>query len=214
MHAKGAGAHGYVEVTKDVSKWTKAKFLDSVGKRTPMFARFSTVAGEKGAADTERDPRGFALKFYTEEGNYDMVGNNTPIFFIRDPMKFPDFIHSQKKCPQTNIRDPNTAWDFWSLVPESYHQVTILMSDRGTPYGHRHMNGYSSHTYKWINAKNEVFYVKYHFKTDAGIKNFTGDEAAEMTKNDPEFATRDLFDHIAKGGVASWTWCIQIMPEA
>ena len=208
MHAKGAGAHGYVEVTADVTKWTKAKFLDTVGKRTPMFARFSTVAGERGAADTERDPRGFALKFYTEEGNYDMVGNNTPIFFIRDPMKFPDFIHSQKKCPQTNIRDANTAWDFWSLVPESYHQVTILMSERGTPYGYRHMNGYSSHTYKWINDKGEVFYVKYHYKTDAGIKNFTGDEAAEMTKKDPDFSTRDLFDHIAKGNVASWTWCI------
>lgn len=139
-----------------------------------MFARFSTVAGEKGSADTERDPRGFALKFYTEDGIFDMVGNNTPIFFIKDPLKFPDFIHSQKRNPKTNLRDPNMIWDFWSLSPESLHQVTILFSDRGTPDGFRHMNGYSSHTYRWINSANEVFYVKYHFKTDSGIKNLTG----------------------------------------
>ena len=147
-----------------------------------MFIRFSTVAGERGAADTARDPRGFAIKFYTEEGNYDMVGNNTPIFFIRDPVKFPDFIHSQKKHPHTNIRDPNSVWDFWSLSPEALHQITILFSDRGTPNGFRHMDGFSSHTYKWVNEQGEVFFVKYHFKTNQGIKNFTGPEAKEMEK--------------------------------
>lgn len=166
VHAKGAGAHGYFEVTHDVTKYTKAKFLNEVGKRTPLFTRFSTVAGEKGAADTERDPRGFAVKFYTEDGIFDMVGNNTPVFFVKDPLKFPDFIHSQKRHPQTNLRDPNMIWDFWSLSPESLHQVTILMSDRGTPDGFCHMNGYSSHTYRWVNEKGEVHYVKYHFKTD------------------------------------------------
>jgi catalase len=147
-------------------RFTKAKFLNQVGKRTPCFMRMSTVAGEKGSPDTARDPRGFAIKFYTEVGNYDMVGNNTPVFFIKDPIKFPDFIHSQKKSPQNHIRDPNTAWDFWSFSPEALHQITILFSDRGTPDGFRHMNGYSSHTYRWVNEKGEVFYVKYHFKTD------------------------------------------------
>jgi len=166
VHAKGAGAHGYLEVTHDVSKFCKAKFLNSIGKKTPLFLRFSTVAGENGSADCIRDPRGFAIKFYTEEGNYDMVGNNTPVFFIKDPMKFPDFIHSQKRNPQTNLSDPNMAWDFWTHTPDSLHQITILFSDRGTPDGFRHMNGYSSHTYKWVNEKGEVHYVKYHFKTD------------------------------------------------
>lgn len=156
-----------------IFRFTKAKFLNQISKRTPLFLRFSTVAGERGAADTERDPRGFAIKFYTEEGNYDMVGNNTPVFFIKDPMKFPDFIHSQKRNPQTNLHDPNMVWDFWSYSPEALHQITILFSDRGTPDGYRFMNGYSSHTYQWVNEKGEVHYVKYHFKTDQGIKNFT-----------------------------------------
>ncbi|CAG1006766.1 partial catalase, partial [Methanosarcinales archaeon] len=169
VHAKGAGAGGYFEVTADVTKYTKAKFLYEVGKRTEVFARFSTVGGEKGSADAERDPRGFALKFYTEEGNYDLVGNNTPVFFIRDPLKFPDFIHTQKRNPATNCKDPDMFWDFLSLTPESIHQVTILFSDRGIPATFRNMNGYSSHTFKWYNDKNEYFWVKYHFKTDQGI---------------------------------------------
>jgi len=185
-----------------------------VGKETPVFLRFSTVGGEMGSADTARDPRGFAVKFYTEEGNYDLVGNNTPVFFIRDPIKFPDFVHSQKRHPQSGTKDPNWAWDYWSFSPESLHQVTILMSDRGTPYGYRHMNGYGSHTYKWVNAAGEEFLVKYHFKTDQGIKNFTGDEAAEMSKNDPDFATNDLFNNIKDGNFPSWTLYIQVMPIA
>ncbi len=163
VHAKGAGAHGYFEVTKEVTKYTKAKFLSEVGKRTDVFARFSTVGGEKGSADSARDPRGFAVKFYTEQGNYDMTGNNTPVFFIRDPLKFPDFIHTQKRNPATNAPDPDMFWDFLSLTPESIHQVTILFSDRGTPKGFRHMNGYSSHTFKWYNEKDEYFWVQYHF---------------------------------------------------
>ncbi|HNT33668.1 MAG TPA: catalase, partial [bacterium] len=163
VHAKGAGAHGYFEVTNDVSAYTRAKFLSKVGKKTDVFVRFSTVGGEKGSADSERDPRGFAIKFYTEEGNYDMVGNNTPVFFIRDPLKFPDFIHTQKRNPATNLKDPDMFWDFLSLTPESIHQVTILFSNRGTPKDYRHMNGYSSHTYMWYNAKGEYFWVQLHF---------------------------------------------------
>ena len=213
VHAKGAGAHGYLEVTHDVSKFTKAKFLNSIGKRTPMFQRFSTVAGELGSADTDRDPRGFALKFYTEEGNYDMVGNNTPVFFIKDPMKFPDFIHSQKRNPQTHLRDPNMAWDFWTFTPDSLHQITILFSDRGTPDGFRHMNGYSSHTYKWVNEKGEVHYVKYHFKTDQGIKNHTAKQALELSATNKDYATQDLFENIEKGNFPSWTWYVQLIPE-
>eukprot|EP01096_Ripella_sp_DP13-Kostka_P003107 TRINITY_DN1444_c0_g1_i1.p1 TRINITY_DN1444_c0_g1~~TRINITY_DN1444_c0_g1_i1.p1 ORF type:complete len:501 (+),score=224.37 TRINITY_DN1444_c0_g1_i1:41-1504(+) len=212
VHAKGAGAHGYFEVTHDVTRFCKAKFLSRVGKRTPTFARFSTVGGEKGSADTARDPRGFAVKFYTEEGNYDMVGNNTPVFFIRDPVKFPDFIHTQKRNPQTNLPDANMFWDFLSQTPESVHQVSILFSDRGTPVGYRHMNGYSSHTFKWVNAKGEAFWVKKHFKTEAGIRNFSDAEAAALKASDPDFATRDLFDHIASGNVAAWNLHVQIMP--
>lgn len=177
VHAKGAGAHGYFEVTHDVSKFTKAKVFENIGKKTPIFIRFSTVAGERGAADTERDPRGFAIKFYTEEGNWDMTGNNTPVFFIRDPIKFPDFIHSQKKHPKTNLKNPVSAWDFWGLTPESTHQVSILFSDRGTPDGFRHMNGYSSHTFRWINKQGEAFWVKLHFKTVSGIKNLSAKQA-------------------------------------
>lgn len=188
VHAKGSGAHGYFEVTNDVSKYCKAAFLSQVGKRTPVFIRLSTVGGEKGSADTERDPRGFAIKFYTEEGNYDLVGNNTPIFFIRDPIKFPDFIHTQKRNPQTNLKDPNMVWDFWSHTPESAHQVSFLFSNRGTPDGYRRMNGYGSHTFKWVNVKGEAFWIKYHFKTDAGIKNFTADEADKMKSLDYDYA--------------------------
>jgi catalase len=213
VHAKGSGAHGHFVVTKDITKYTTAKLFSSVGKKTPTFIRFSTVGGEKGSADTERDPRGFALKFYTEEGNWDMTGNNTPVFFIRDPLKFGDFIHTQKRDPQTNLKSPTMMWDFWSLSPESLHQVTILFSDRGTPEGFRHMDGFSSHTFSLINAKNELFYCKWHFKTKQGIKNFDGDRASEMRGIDPDYAQRDLFDAIARGDYPKWTVYVQIMPE-
>jgi len=214
VHAKGAGAHGYFEVTHDVSKYCKAKFLDTIGKRTPIFARFSTVGGEKGSADTERDPRGFAVKFYTEEGNWDMVGNNTPVFFIRDPIKFPDFIHTQKRNPQSNLKDPDAFWDFLSLVPESVHQVTILFSDRGTPDGFRHMHGFGSHTFRWVNAKNEAFFVKWHWITQSGVKNLSADQANKLKKEDPDYATRDLFKTFEAGKTAEWEFKVQIMPEA
>jgi len=214
VHAKGAGAHGYFEVTRDVTAYTRAKFLAKVGKKTDVFARFSTVGGERGSADSERDPRGFAVKFYTEEGNYDMVGNNTPVFFIRDPLKFPDFIHTQKRNPASNLKDPDMFWDFLSLTPESIHQVTILFSDRGTPRSFRNMNGYSSHTYMWYNAKGEHFWVKYHFKTAQGIQNFDGPEANRMRGIDPDVATRDLHDAIAEGKFPAWRIEVQIMtPE-
>ncbi len=214
VHAKGAGAYGFFEVTADVTRYTKAAFLSKVGKKTDVFVRFSTVGGEKGSADAERDPRGFAIKFYTEEGNYDMTGNNTPVFFIRDPLKFPDFIHTQKRDPATNLKSPTMAWDFWSLTPESMHQVTILFSDRGTPATYRHMNGYSSHTFKWYNAEGDYFWVQYHFKTDQGIKNLTGPEAAEMCGKDPDHATRDLHKAIEAGDFPSWTLEMQILsPE-
>jgi catalase len=212
VHAKGAGAHGYFQLTADVSQWTAAKFLNQVDKQTPIFTRFSTVGGEKGSADTARDPRGFSVKFYTEEGNYDIVGNNTPVFFIRDPQKFPDLIHSQKRNPQTNCKDANIVWDFFSLSPETIHQVTILYSDRGTPKSYRHMNGYGSHTYKWINAKGEAFWVKYHFKTDQGIENFTRSEAVEMAGVNADYKTQDLFEAIASENFPSWTLKVQIMP--
>lgn len=214
VHAKGSGAHGHFTCTNpDMAKYTTAKLLSAVGKKTPTFLRFSTVGGEKGSADTERDPRGFALKFYTEEGNWDMVGNNTPVFFIRDPLKFGDFIHTQKRDPETNLKSPTMMWDFWSLSPESLHQVTILFSDRGTPDGYRHMNGYSSHTFSLINSKNELFYVKWHFKTKQGIRNFTREQADEMRGKDPDHAQRDLFDAIQKRDFPKWRVCIQIMPE-
>ncbi|CEG67568.1 Putative Catalase [Rhizopus microsporus] len=214
VHAKGAGAHGVFEVTHDITHLTKAKFLSHIGKKTPVFLRFSTVGGEKGSADTARDPRGFAVKFYTEEGNWDMVGNNTPVFFIRDPSKFPDFIHTQKRNPQTNIADPDAFWDFLSLVPESIHQVTILFSNRGTPDGYRHLNGYSSHTLKLVNERGEFKYVKWHFKTDQGIKNLKASKAAELAGTDPDYATRDLFNSIERGEYPSWSVYIQVMnPE-
>ena len=188
--------------------------FESIGKRTPVFMRMSTVGGEKGSADSERDPRGFACKFYTEEGNWDMTGNNTPVFFIRDASKFPDFIHTQKRNPQTNLKDANMFWDFLSLTPESIHQVTILFSDRGTPDGFRHMNGYGSHTYKWVNKTGETFYVKWHFKIDGGSKNLTGPEADKLRGEDPDFAVRDLYNHIAQGKSVTWTYYAQVMPEA
>ena len=214
VHAKGAGAHGYFEVTADVTKYTRARFLSELGKRTEVFLRFSTVGGEKGSADAERDPRGFALKFYTEEGNYDLVGNNTPIFFIRDPLKFPDFIHTQKRNPATNLKDPDMFWDFLSLTPESVHQVTILFSDRGTPRTYRHMNGYGSHTFKWYNDKGKYFWVKYHFKTEQGIQNLTGQEAEVMKGKDPDHATRDLQAAIERKTYPAWKLEVQIMtPE-
>jgi catalase len=213
VHAKGAGAGGYFEVTADVTKYTKAKFLSEIGKRTEVFARFSTVGGEKGSADAERDPRGFAVKFYTKEGNYDLVGNNTPVFFIRDPLKFSDFIHTQKRNPANNCKDPDMFWDFLSLTPESIHQVTILFSDRGIPATYRNMNGYSSHTFKWYNEKGEYFWVQYHFKTDQGIKNLTRQEAEIMRAKDPDHATRDLYDAIERGDYPSWTLQMQIMTQ-
>lgn len=214
VHAKGAGAHGYFEVTADVTKYTRAKFLSEIGKKTDLIARFSTVGGEKGSADTARDPRGFALKFYTEDGNYDMVGNNTPVFFIRDTIKFPDFIHTQKRHPSTNLPDPDMFWDFLSLTPESIHQVTVLFSDRGTPYSFRFMNGYSSHTYMWYNAKGQHYWVQYHFKTEQGIRNFDRHEAQAMAGKDPDHATRDLSRAIEQRDFPSWRLEVQIMPPA
>jgi len=211
VHAKGAGAFGYFEVTHDMTKFTRAKFLSKVGQRTDVLARFSTVGGEKGSADSERDPRGFALKFYTEEGNYDFVGNNTPVFFIRDAMKFPDFIHTQKRHPATNLKNADMVWDFLSLTPESIHQVTVLFSDRGTPFGYRHMNGYSGHTYMWYNAKGEYRWVKIHFKTEQGIKTVTRQEAVRLAGEDPDHATRDLFESIKKGDFPAWKVYAQIM---
>jgi len=212
VHAKGAGAHGYFEVTNDVSAYTKAAFLSEVGKRTPLFVRFSTVAGENGSADTVRDPRGFAVKFYTEEGNYDLVGNNTPVFFIRDAIKFPDFIHTQKRDPRTHLKNPTAVWDFWSLSPESLHQVSILMSDRGIPATLRHMHGFGSHTFKWVNAEGDGVWVKYHFKTEQGVKNLSPDVAAKLAGENPDYHTEDLFNAIEKGDFPSWKLYVQIMP--
>jgi catalase len=212
VHAKGSGAYGFFEVTADVRQWTKAAFLNTVGKRTPLLIRFSTVAGEQGYADTVRDPRGFAIKFYTEDGNYDLVGNNTPIFFVRDASKFQDFIHSQKRMSGSGLRSNNAQWDFWSLSPESLHQVSFLMSDRGTPRTWRHMNGYGSHTFMWVNAEGERFWVKYHFKTGQGIETFTDAEAKAMTAEDPDFHRRDLRDAIARGEHPEWRLEMQIMP--
>jgi len=214
VHAKGAGAYGTFTVTQDISKYTTAKLFSKVGNQVETLARFSTVAGEKGSADTARDPRGFSVKFYTEEGNWDMTGNNTPVFFIRDPLKFGDFIHSQKRVPQTNLRAPTVMWDFWSLSPESLHQVTTLFSDRGTPDGFRHMHGFSSHTFSLINAANERFYVKWHFLTLQGIKNLTAEQADEIAGTDPDYATRDLFEAIERGDFPKWRVAVQIMPEA
>ncbi|HEC1752831.1 catalase [Campylobacter sp. RKI_CA19_01121] len=212
VHAKGSGAYGELKITKDISQYTKAKVLQ-LGENTPLFIRFSTVAGEAGAADAERDVRGFAIKFYTKEGNWDLVGNNTPTFFIRDAYKFPDFIHTQKRDPRTHLRSNNAAWDFWSLCPESLHQVTILMSDRGIPASYRYMHGFGSHTYSLINDKNERFWVKFHFKTKQGIKNLTNEEAANLIANDRESHQRDLYEAIEKGDFPKWTFQIQVLKE-
>jgi catalase len=211
VHAKGGGAHGFLEITEDVGQYTKAKLFQK-GKRTPLFLRFSTVAGELGSPDTARDPRGFAIKFYTEDGNYDLVGNNTPIFFIRDPQKFSDFIHSQKRRADNHLRDNNMQWDFWTLSPESAHQVTFLMTDRGTPASWRNMHGFGSHTFLWYNAGGEKFWIKYHFKTDQGIRNLTAAEAAELAAADPDHHIRDLYRAIESGEHPSWTLNVQIMP--
>lgn len=214
VHAKGSGAYGKLTITQDITKYSKAKVFSEIGKETSCFLRFSTVAGERGAADAERDVRGFALKFYTDEGNWDLVGNNTPVFFIRDALKFPDFIHTQKRDPKTNLRSATAAWDFWSLHPESLHQVTILMSDRGLPKNYRQMHGFGSHTYSLINDKNERFWVKFHFKSMQGIANYTDEEAAKIIGSDRESAQRDLFENIQNGNFPKWRFCIQVMPEA
>ncbi|MBN1475755.1 catalase [Candidatus Sumerlaeota bacterium] len=214
VHAKAAGAHGVFTVTQDITKFTRAKLFSKVGKKTEMFGRFSTVAGEKGSSDTVRDVRGFALKFYTEEGNWDMVGNNTPVFFVRDAIKFPDFIHTQKRDPQTNTRPAIMQWDFWSQVPEALHQVTILFSDRGIPKGIPFMNGYGSHTYSFINADRERFWVKFHFKTMQGIQCMPCEEAERLAGEDPDHHTRELFKAIERGDFPKWKLHVQVMPEA
>ena len=214
VHAKGSGAFGTFTVTHDISKYTKAKFLGEIGKKTEVVMRFSTVAGERGAADAERDVRGFSVKFYTEEGNWDMVGNNTPVFFVRDPYKFANFIHTQKRDPKTNMRDMDMQWDFWSLCPESLHQVTILFSDRGRPVGYRNINGYGSHTYSFINAEGERVWCKFHFKTNQGIKNLMDEEGDALIGKDRESSQADLFNAIESGDFPSWTMKVQIMTQA
>ncbi|MCX7114528.1 MAG: catalase [Gammaproteobacteria bacterium] len=214
VHAKGAGAYGVFKVTKALQAYTRAKLFSKAGNECEMFIRFSTVAGEVGSADTARDPRGFACKFYTEEGNWDLVGNNTPVFFVRDPLKFQDFIHSQKRHPATGMRDNTMQWDFWSLSPESLHQVTILFSDRGIPSSYRHMNGYSSHTYSFWNAAGERFWVKWHFKTMQGIQCLTNEEASVIAGTDLDYHRRDLHSAIEKKQFPSWLVQVQIMPEA
>ena len=213
VHAKGSAAYGVLTVTHDVTRHTKAGIFSQIGKKTECFLRFSTVAGERGAADAERDVRGFAVKFYTDQGNWDLVGNNTPVFFIRDPYKFPDFIRTQKRDPATNLRSPTAMWDFWSLSPESLHQITILFSDRGLPKSYRHVNGYGSHTYSFLNAKNERFWVKFHFKTLQGIATLTEAEAERIVGQDRESHQRDLCESIAKGDFPKWRLMVQVMPE-
>ena len=215
VHAVGAGAYGHFEVTNpEVSQWTRTKMFSEVGKRTEAFVRFSTVAGSKGAPDSVRDPRGFAMKFYTEEGNWDLAGNNTPIFFIRDPLKFPDFIHSQKYDPYSNQQEPDNVWDFFSHSPEATHQFTWLFGDRGIPASHRHMNGYGSHTFQWVNEEGERFWVKFHFKTDQGIRCLTTEEAATVAGENPQAHQVDLLQAIERGDFPSWTLKVQVMPEA
>lgn len=213
MHAKGSGAFGVFTVTHDITAYTKAKIFSEIGKRTELFTRFSTVAGERGAADAERDIRGFAIKFYTEEGNWDLVGNNTPVFFLRDPLKFPDLNHAVKRDPKTNLRSAQNNWDFWTMLPEAFHQVTIVMSDRGIPDGYRHMHGFGSHTYSFYNEKNERVWVKFHLKTQQGIKNLTDEEAAALIAKDRESSQKDLFDAIENKQFPKWTMYIQIMTE-
>ncbi len=214
MHAKGSGAFGTFTVTHDISKYSKAKIFSAVGKQTELFVRFSTVAGERGAADAERDIRGFAMKFYTEEGNWDLVGNNTPVFFLKDPLKFPDLNHAVKRDPRTNLRSARNNWDFWTLLPEALHQVTITMSERGIPLSYRHMNGYGSHTFSLLNAAGERHWVKFHFKTEQGIKCLNDAEAEALVGKDRESHQRDLYDSIEAGDFPRWKLQIQIMPES
>jgi len=214
VHAKGTGAFGTFTVTGNITKYTKAKLFSKVGNKCRVLVRFSTVGGEKGSADTERDPRGFAVKFYTEEGNWDLVGNNTPVFFVKDAKKFPDFIHTQKRDPKTNLKSPTMMWDYWSLNPESLHQVMILFSDRGTPDGYRFMNGYGSHTFSMYNKKNERVWVKFHFKTQQGNKTLTGQQAEELKGKDPDYSQRDLIEAISRKDFPKWTLKIQVMTEA
>jgi len=213
MHAKGSGAFGTFTVTHDITKYSKAKVFSAIGKKTEVFVRFSTVAGERGAADAERDIRGFAMKFYTEEGNWDLVGNNTPVFFLRDPLRFPDLNHAVKRDPRTNMRSAQNNWDFWSMLPEALHQVTIVMSDRGLPLSYRHMHGFGSHTFSLINADNKRVWVKFHLRTQQGIKNLTDQEAEELVGRDRESHQRDLYDAIERGDFPKWDFYIQVMTE-
>lgn len=213
MHAKGSGAYGTFTVTHDITKYTRASLFSEIGKQTEVFVRFSTVAGERGAADAERDIRGFAVKFYTDQGNWDLVGNNTPVFFLRDPLKFPDLNHVVKRNPRTNMHSAKDNWDFWTLLPEALHQITVVMSDRGIPASYRHMHGFGSHTFSFINAQNERFWVKFHFKTQQGIKNLTDAEAQELIGRDRDSHQRDLYESIEKGDFPRWTMYVQVMPE-
>ncbi len=213
MHAKGSGAFGTFTVTQDITKYTRASIFAEVGKKTDLFVRFSTVAGERGAADAERDIRGFAIKFYTDEGNWDLVGNNTPVFFLRDPLKFPDLNHVVKRDPHTNMHNAEANWDFWTLLPEALHQVTIVMSDRGIPASYRHMHGFGSHTFSFINNKSERFWVKFHLKCQQGIKNLTDEEATAIIGQDRESHQRDLFEAIERKDYPRWLLSVQIMPE-
>ncbi|MFS4469862.1 catalase [Chryseobacterium sp. T20] len=213
MHAKGSGAYGVFRVTHDITKYTKADLFSEIGKETEMFVRFSTVAGERGAADAERDIRGFAMKFYTQEGIWDLVGNNTPVFFLRDPLKFPDLNHAVKRDPRTNMRSANNNWDFWTLLPESLHQVTITMSDRGIPKSFRHMDGFGSHTFSFINSDQERYWVKFHFKTQQGIENLTNEEASVIIGSDRESNQKDLYENIEAGNFPKWKLFIQVMKE-
>ena len=213
MHANGSAAYGTFKVKNDITKYTKAKIFSEIGKKTDMFVRFSTVAGEKGAADAERDIRGFAMRFYTEEGNWDLVGNNTPVFFFRDPLLFPDLNHVVKRDPRTNMKNHNSNWDFWTSIPEALHQVTIVMSDRGIPKSYRHMHGFGSHTFSMINEENERVWVKFHLQTQQGIKNLTSHEAEKLIGKDRESHQRDLYESIEKGNFPKWKMYIQVMTE-
>lgn len=213
MHAKGSGAHGTFTVTHDITRYTKARIFSEVGKKTDLFVRFSTVAGERGAADAERDIRGFAIKFYTDEGNWDLVGNNTPVFFLRDPLKFPDLNHAVKRDPRTNLRSARNNWDFWTSLPEALHQVTIVMSDRGIPASYRHTHGFGSHTFSFINVQGERHWVKFHLRTQQGIANLTDEEAEALIGKDRESHQRDLYESIEKGDFPRWTMFVQVMTE-
>ncbi len=214
MHAKGSGAFGTFTVTHDIKKYSKAKIFSAIGKKTEVFVRFSTVAGERGAADAERDIRGFAIKFYTEDGNWDLVGNNTPVFFLRDPLRFPDLNHAVKRDPRTNMRSAQNNWDFWSMLPEALHQVTITMSDRGLPLSYRHMHGFGSHTFSLINKDNQRVWVKFHLRTRQGVKNLTDQEADKIVGRDRESHQRDLYEAIERGDFPKWDFFIQVMTEA